>query len=96
MAIYKTGDTIRVTAIFYTFAGVITDCATMPTIKLYSADKVTVAVTGTVSRDDVGTYHADLTLPTAEGTYYVETAGVAESKPIIEREAINVRFSGMT
>jgi len=96
MAIYKTGDTIRVSASFYSFAGVLTDCATTPTIKLYAADKTTVSVTGVVTRESVGVYHADLTLPTAEGTYYVETAGVAESKPIIERQAINVRFSGMT
>jgi hypothetical protein len=96
MTIYLCGDTIRITASFNTFSGVLADLTTGPTAKLYDGDKITVLVTGTVVHDSTGVYHTDITLPTTEGTRYIEFAGVSETKPIVAREELNVRFSLMS
>jgi hypothetical protein len=96
-AIYQTGDTIQVTERFYSFAGVLTDLSAPPTVKVYSADKVTVVSTGSSTKTSTGTYQASVILPLTEGIYYIEFSGTAtDATPIYHREAITVKFASST
>jgi hypothetical protein len=96
-AIYQTGDTIQVTDRFYSFAGVLTDLSAAPAVKLYAADKTTVAVTTTSTKISTGTYRAYVALPLTEGIYYLAFEGTAtDLTPIYHREAIFVKFASST
>jgi hypothetical protein len=96
-AIYQTGDTIQITDGFYSFAGVLTDLSAAPAVKLYAADKTTVAVTTTSTKISTGTYRASVTLPVTEGIYYLSFEGTAaDATAIYHREAIVVKFASST
>ena len=98
LAIYQTGNTIRVTDTFYSFAGVLTDLSAAPSVKMYEADKTTQSgTTITATKSATGTYYADVTLPTTEGIYYIEFSGTAvDAKAIRHAEAFVVKFSAST
>ena len=96
-AIYQTGDTVQVTDRFYSFAGVLTDLMGPPAVKLYAADKTTIAVTTTSTKVSTGTYKASVTLPMTEAIYYLAFEGTAaDNTPIYHREAIFVKFASST
>ena len=97
-AIYQCGDTIEVTEPFYSFGGSLTDLSANPTVKVYNPDKTTtVTTTITVSHVSTGIYAAVVTLPTAEGIYYIEFSGTAaDGTAIRHAEAYTVKFSAST
>ena len=96
-AIYQTGDTIKVTDKFYNFSGTLTDLSAAPTVKVYEADKVTVALTTTSTQASTGTYYASVTVPLTEGIYYISFEGTAaDATPIYHREAVIVKFASST
>lgn len=97
-AIYQTGDTIQITDRFYSFLGILTDLSAAPLVKVYQADKTTLVGTAiTSTKTATGTYKAAVTLPTAEGIYYIEFSGTAADATLIRHaEAFVVKFSSST
>jgi hypothetical protein len=94
MSVYKTGDTVRFIGAFYTFAGVLTDLAAAPSVKVYNADKTTqVGTTVTATKASTGTYYADITLPITEEIYYIEFSGTSEGTAIVQRMMVPVKFT---
>ena len=96
-AIYQCGDTIQITEQFYNFLGVLANLAAPPIVKVYEADKVTVALTTTSTQASTGTYYASVTVPLTEGIYYISFEGTAaDATPIYHREAVIVKFASST
>jgi len=77
------GDTIRLKASFYTFAGVLADPTTV-TYTVYD-DAETVVTTGNATKETTGVYYADYTT-TVRGTFSYEFSGTLESKSILSRD----------
>jgi hypothetical protein len=77
------GDTVRLKASFYTFAGVLAD----PTTVSYTVydDAETVIVTGTASKESTGVYYYDYTT-TVRGVFSYEFNGTLETKTILSRD----------
>lgn len=93
MTVYAKGDTIRLKAAFYTYAGVLTDLASAPSVTIYTFSDHTTVTTGTGTKESTGTYYYDYT-STAEGSYIYEFSGTLESKTILRRGAFSVGFVG--
>ena len=91
MTTYYTGDTIRLTGAFYTFAGVLADLTAAPTVNIYYEDSTTALATGTATKSATGTYYYDYT-PATVGDYVYEFSGTSETKAIIRRDRFSVVF----
>lgn len=91
---YQTGDTIRLQAVFSTFAGVVSDLSSNPTLKIYDHNLVvlTTIAGSSLTKPSTGTYYYDYTLPSTAGTYYYEFSGTVESTIILRRGVIVVAF----
>jgi hypothetical protein len=97
-AIYQCGDTIQITEQFYNFLGVLANLTAPPTVTVYGSDKLTVIGTpGTATNAGTGVYQYSLTLPLAEGIYYISFEGTAaDATPTYHREAVIVKFASST
>jgi hypothetical protein len=90
--IYHFGDTIRIEAKFYTFAGVLADLAQAPTIKMFDGGRTNITPEGAqTTRTGTGTYHYDYTM-TKEGPITYEFAGSLENSAIVRRGTFMVKF----
>ena len=81
------GDTIRLKASFYTFAGVLSDPTTV-TIKIYDEGK-TLIKSGTPTRESAGIYYYDYTT-VADGKMSFEFSGSLEGNAILSRDYFSV------
>jgi hypothetical protein len=87
MTIYHKGDTIRLKASFYTFAGVLADPSTV-TCTIYDSGGV-VVTTGSATKETTGVFYYDYTT-TTKGDFSFEFTGTLETKPILSRDYFSV------
>jgi len=83
------GDTIRLKASFYTFAGVLADPSAV-TYTVYDSDR-DVVVTGTATKESTGVFYYDYTT-TDVGDYTFEFSGTLETKTILSRDEFSVAW----
>ena len=81
------GDTIRLKASFYTFAGDLANPSAV-TAKVYDANHV-LSATLVATYESTGVYYADYTT-VLEGNFSYEFAGTLESKTILSRSTFIV------
>ena len=81
------GDTIRLKASFYTFAGALADPSDV-SVTIYDSSR-TVLVTGIPTKEVTGVYYYDYTTP-AEGRFPFEFTGTLEGKTILARDGFSV------
>ena len=93
MTDYNSGDTVRLTAMFYNWAGVLADTLTLPTIKIYDKNEtlLTTIPGASVTKSATGTYYYDYT-PPDKGLYVYEFAGTQDSTTILRRASFNTKF----
>lgn len=91
---YHKGDTIRLKATFYTFAGVLAD-PTGVTVKIYNEARQVVdqASGASITNPSVGVYYYDYTTD-AEGEFTYEFSGLGEGTTILRRGVFVVKFVG--
>lgn len=91
---YHKGDTIRLKATFYTFAGALAD-PTSVVVKVYNSDRQVVAEASgaSVQNPSTGVYYYDYTTD-AEGEFVYEFSGLGEGTTILRREVFIVKFVG--
>jgi hypothetical protein len=83
------GDTIRLKATFYTFAGVLSNPTTV-TCKVYNTNK-NIMATLTPVYSSVGVYYADYTTA-IEGMFTYEFSGTLEGSTILSRGSFTVSW----
>jgi hypothetical protein len=91
---YHVGDTIRLRASFYTFAGVLAD-PTNITVKVYDAKRNVVAQASgaSIENPSTGVYYYDYTTDD-EGEFTYEFSGLGEGTTILRRGIFVVKFVG--
>jgi hypothetical protein len=82
------GDTIRLKASFYTFAGVLADPASV-TCTVYDNSETPIIEPAVATKDSTGVYYFDYTT-TALGSFSFEFSGTLEGKAILSRECFVV------
>jgi len=95
MTILTTGNTITL-AIACTIGGVAAAPDNLPTVRLLSADMVTLATgatIGTVTPGTTGNYTCHITLPTDIGVYYAEVTTKSGGETMIGRKQIEANFA---
>ena len=95
MTYYK-GDTLRLKAAFYNFAGEVADLAGgSPTLKIYDDHQVllTTVAPASITKEagSTGVYYYDYTT-TQVGKLTFEYSGSLESSPVLGRSNFNVEF----
>ena len=97
MATFKIGNTIRLTATFKNFAGVLADSTTSVVITFYDrdlnqVDQVTIPG-GATNNPSTGFYLYDYTIPSdSPSSVIFEFAGTVDTVPIVGRARYSVRF----
>lgn len=91
---YHVGDTIRLRASFYTFAGVLAD-PTNITVKVYDAKRNVVAQASgaSIENPSTGVYYYNHTTDD-EGEFTYEFSGLGEGTTILRRGIFVVKFVG--
>lgn len=87
---YYVGDTLRLTATFYTFAGVLADPTTV-VVNIYDINRTLLVTAAAATKDSTGVYHYDYTT-TVEGRLAVEFTGTLETKTVLTRTAFTVSW----
>ena len=85
------GDTIRLNASFYTFAGALAD-PDVVTVKIYSYIGKNVLATGTATKSSTGVYYYDYTVPDEKGDLVYEFSGTLENLPSVGRARIEKQW----
>lgn len=91
MTIYQSGTTIRLKAVFYTWAGVAADTTAAPSIKIYDSTGTQFGATITATKETTGTYYTDYTTSTV-GDYVYEFSASSDGKVNLARGSFSVRF----
>lgn len=86
-----TGDTIRLKASFYSFAGVLAD-PDVVTVKVYSHIGQQVLTTATATKDSTGVYHYDYTIPVESGDLVYEFSGTMDGTVSLGRAKIEKQW----
>lgn len=92
-----TGDTIRVQASFRDWSpdgvsGALVDPdSNVASVAVFDSELTSVS-TGTATRQSVGVYTYDWTVPVTEGTYFFEFKGLFSTKPQLTRQKFSVKF----
>lgn len=83
-----TGNTVRLKASFYNFAGVLTD-PTDVAIKIYSHIGQMLLITASPTQESTGVYYYDYTVPTdVNGSIVYEFSGTMEGSPTVGRAVL--------
>jgi hypothetical protein len=84
-----TKNTVRLKAVFSTFAGVVTD-VTGSSVSLTIYNKINGALIqsysgSAITKESTGTYFYDYTIPVGPSDYVYEWSGTLEGNPIVNR-----------
>jgi hypothetical protein len=93
MTYYK-GDTLRLKATFYTYAGDLSDLSSgSPTLKIYDDHEILIetVLPASVVHDTTGVYYYDYTTDRS-GKHTYEYSGTLEGKTVLGRGTFNVVF----
>jgi hypothetical protein len=90
---YFKGDTIRLKATFYDFAGSLADLSATPSLKVYDDHEVLLvtALPASIIHPSTGVYYYDYTL-TQTGKLTFEFAGTLETNAVLARQSFTSVF----
>jgi len=88
------GDTVRLTAVFYDFSGVLIDPTTV-IVQIYDSEKVELGepiILGPEAKDSAGTYHYNYTIPEGHKKLYYEFKGMLQGQPSVGRAEMKITW----
>ena len=90
-----TGDTVSATAEFRDIDNALIDAdSNIVNFNVYDADTHKLLETHVATRDSIGLYHYDYTIPSSEKSYYFEFEGLFGAKPQLQRIKVKASFKG--
>jgi len=87
---YYKGDTVRLKATFYNFAGSLSDLPSSPTLKVYDDHEILLSTVlpASITHGTTGIYYYDYTIPQV-GRLIYEFSGTLESNTVLGRSTFN-------